>query len=209
MTPARLSHITFPGSDGPWRALGLLDGRKPHLFGDIAVGFGHRLGAPFGLTFEVDHALPGAASGLPAGCEVIAGMSASPDATDDRVVAAVDHVVILTDSLDRTGAGIEQSLRSPCRRVRDAGGGRRQGFHLLANTLLEVVESPGHPAGTHTLWGITVSVADLDALCIEAGDLVSPPKEAVQPGRRISTVREAAGLGVPVALMTPRAGSAP
>jgi hypothetical protein len=32
---------------------------------------------------------------------------------------------------------------------------------------------------------------------------VSEPKDAVQPGRRISTVKASAGLGIPVALMTP------
>jgi hypothetical protein len=31
---------------------------------------------------------------------------------------------------------------------------------------------------------------------------VSPPKDAVQPGRRIATVSSEVGLGLPVALMT-------
>lgn len=123
-------------------------------------------------------------------------------------MAAVDHVVILTDSLERTGAGIHEALGAPCRAVRDAGGGRRQGFHLLANTVLEVVESPDHPPGQHALWGLALTVDELDALCRTAGDLISAAQDAVQPGRRIATVRDAAGLGVPVALMTRRAGSA-
>lgn len=135
---------------------------------------------------------------------------ASPDArTDPGAVIAVDHVVILTDCLDRTGASLEAHLGAERRRVRDAGGGRRQGFHLLDNTLLEVVESPGHPAGEHAVWGLTLSVRGLDEICSLAGDTVSVPKPAVQEGRRIATVRASAGLGVPVALMTSRSARLP
>jgi len=35
------------------------------------------------------------------------------------------------------------------------------------------------------------------------GPALGPARDAVQPGRRIATVRDAACLGVPVALMTP------
>jgi hypothetical protein len=45
-------------------------------------------------------------------------------------------------------------------------------------------------------------VADLDATAALLGDLLGAPKVAVQPGRRIATVRADAGLGVPVAFMS-------
>ena len=45
---------------------------------------------------------------------------------------------------------------------------------------------------------------DLDLACDHIGaDRISPPKDAVQPGRRIATVRADVGVGVPLALMTP------
>jgi hypothetical protein len=44
-------------------------------------------------------------------------------------------------------------------------------------------------------------VDDVDGLDPE---LVGAPKGAVQPGRRIATVRPEAGLGTAVAFMTPR-----
>jgi hypothetical protein len=47
---------------------------------------------------------------------------------------------------------------------------------------------------------VTLVVADVDVPRPHVG----PAKDAVQPGRRIATVRREAGLGVPVALMTPR-----
>ena len=46
-------------------------------------------------------------------------------------------------------------------------------------------------------------VDDLDAAYELIGsDRISPPKDAVQPGRRIATVRADVGLGLPVAPMT-------
>ena len=46
-------------------------------------------------------------------------------------------------------------------------------------------------------------VSDLDALAERLGDDLGTPRDAVQSGRRIATLRESAGLGVPVAFMTP------
>jgi hypothetical protein len=47
---------------------------------------------------------------------------------------------------------------------------------------------------------VTFVVDDVDVVRAHVG----PAKAAVQPGRRIATVREGAGLGLPVALITPR-----
>ena len=44
---------------------------------------------------------------------------------------------------------------------------------------------------------------DLEAAAAHLGEHVGRIKDAVQPGRRIATVRDSAGLGLPVALMTP------
>jgi hypothetical protein len=47
-------------------------------------------------------------------------------------------------------------------------------------------------------------VDDLDATVAWLGpDVVSTPRDAVQSGRRIASIRREAGLGLPVALMTP------
>jgi hypothetical protein len=48
-------------------------------------------------------------------------------------------------------------------------------------------------------------VDDLDRAAGMLGDRLKEPKQAVQPGRRIATLRSReAGLTTPVALMTPR-----
>lgn len=43
---------------------------------------------------------------------------------------------------------------------------------------------------------------DLEATVAGLGDRVSEIRDAVQPGRRIATLRRAAGLSVPIALMS-------
>ncbi|MFM7962382.1 MAG: hypothetical protein ACKPBF_00195, partial [Actinomycetota bacterium] len=60
-----------------------------------------------------------------------------------------------------------------------------------------------HHASHATYWGFVVTVADLDAAIAHLGpDVIGAAKPAVQPGRRIATVRSGAGLGVPLALMS-------
>jgi hypothetical protein len=113
---------------------------------------------------------------------------------------AVDHLVALTPDFDRT-LGKLRAAGLDYRSTRDAGNGFRQAFFVLGPCLLEL----GGPAeGEVRFWGLTLVVDDLDAAAARAGDRLGRVKDAVQPGRRIATVRREAGLGVPVALMTPR-----
>ena len=116
----------------------------------------------------------------------------------------VDHVVVATPDFDRTtraltAAGLE------LRRVRTAGERAQQGFYVIGDALAEVV-GPVVPDGDGpaAFWGVTLVSADLDATCAALGELISAPRDAVQPGRRIATVREAAGLRTAVAVMSPR-----
>lgn len=125
---------------------------------------------------------------------------------ENRVhVSSIDHIVIMTGSLDRTSESIDRILGAPRKRVRDAGGGVRQGFHRAGDIILEVVERPDlDPNTVASLWGVVFVVDDLDATVGWLGpDAVSAPRDAVQPGRRIASIRREVGLGLPVALMTP------
>ena len=84
---------------------------------------------------------------------------------------------------------------------------RSQGFHRLGSVILEVVErrlvDPDQRTGRATYWGLVVVVEDLEAAVAHLGpDVIGAAKPAVQPGRRIATVRSGAGLGVPLALMS-------
>jgi hypothetical protein len=108
-------------------------------------------------------------------------------------VIGIDHVVLLTGDFDAT----VERLRAEgldFRRTRDAGDGRRQAFFVLGPCLLEVA---GPVEGEERLWGITLVAPELERF----GGRV---KDAVQPGRRITTVPRDAGIAVPLALITPR-----
>ena len=113
---------------------------------------------------------------------------------------AVDHVVALTPDLNRTVRKLTETGLDH-RRTRDAGEGFQQAFFVLGPCLLEL----GGPAdGDVRFWGLTLVVEDIDAAAASLGDRLGRVKDAVQPGRRIATLRREAGVGVPLALITPR-----
>jgi hypothetical protein len=80
----------------------------------------------------------------------------------------------------------------------------------LGPAILEVVQEPAEAterAGGDRpafFWGLAFIAPDLDATVAHLGDRAGEARDAVQPGRRIATLRRSAGLSVPVALMTPR-----
>lgn len=112
---------------------------------------------------------------------------------------AVDHVVAFTDDLDRTVDALERA-GAPLRRRAEPRPGTPMAFHRLGPLVLEVVGGAERPA----LWGLVVVVADLDACARDLGPLLGDVRAAVQPGRRIATVRPEAGVPVALALLTPQ-----
>jgi catechol 2,3-dioxygenase-like lactoylglutathione lyase family enzyme len=127
-------------------------------------------------------------------------------------VVRVDHVVLMSPDLDRT----VEALRADgfeLRRIREGetpGGSTRQAFFRIGEPILEVVQAPEgtsvarNPDGPPRLWGLAFLVEDLEQTSSTLGDLVGTPRDAVQPGRRIATLRPEAGLGPAIAFMTPR-----
>jgi catechol 2,3-dioxygenase-like lactoylglutathione lyase family enzyme len=124
-------------------------------------------------------------------------------------VTRIDHVVAFTPDLDRTVAASE-ALGLDLRRIRDEpapAGSPRQAFFRIGELLFEVAQappdSPLKPDSPARFYGLAFVVEDIDATAASLGDFCSDPRDAVQPGRRIATVRKDAGLGLPVAFMTP------
>ena len=118
-------------------------------------------------------------------------------------IVGVDHVVINTPNLQRTSDAIALATGAQLKRVREAGGGVQQGFHRLGGVVVEIVSSPTMPPGDATFWGLVLTVDNIDSIYDFVGpDVLSEPKPAVQPGRRIATFRVGAHLGLPCALMT-------
>ena len=134
------------------------------------------------------------------------GAAAVAPAEHANGVTSIDHVVLLSPDLDRTVAALAAVGVDP-RRERDGElGGQpiRQIFFRLGSVIIEVVGSPGTASeGPSTLWGITYNVMDIDATASFFGDRTSPVKQAVQPGRRITTLRHhELGMSVRTAMIS-------
>jgi hypothetical protein len=143
------------------------------------------------------------------------GNAASPGPPHPNGVVAVDHVVMLSPDLDRTVAELE-AQGFDLRRLREGetpGGSTRQAFFRAGEPILEVVQAPEgtsvarDPEGPARLWGLAFLVEDMEETARVLGELLGSPREAVQPGRRIATLRGEAGLGPAVAFMTPGVGA--
>lgn len=135
---------------------------------------------------------------------------ADPAPAHPNGVTRIDHVVAFTADLDRTVAA-GQAIGLDLRRVRDEpapAGSPRQAFFRIGEAMLEVAQAPdGSPLAGDSparFYGLAFVVEDIDATAALLGDRCGEPRDAIQPGRRIATVRREAGLGLPVALMTPR-----
>ena len=122
----------------------------------------------------------------------------------------MDHVVAFSPDLERTVPALE-AAGLDLRRVREGptpAGAQRQAFFRLGESILEVVEHPpGTPAAADRdapagFYGLAFGVEDLDVAARRLGPLLGEPRDAVQPGRLIATVRREARLGLPVALIT-------
>ncbi|HEV7400113.1 MAG TPA: hypothetical protein VGN84_07555 [Solirubrobacterales bacterium] len=129
-------------------------------------------------------------------------------------ISVLDHIVAITPALDRTVAALE-AAGLDLRRIREEptpAGAPRQAFFRLGPTILEVVQEPAEATERASgdrpafFWGLAFISSDLDATVAALGDRVSEIRPAVQPGRRIATLRRSADLTVPVALMTPPPG---
>jgi len=126
-------------------------------------------------------------------------------------VLALDHVVAVAPAFERTvaalrGAGLD------LRRIREEptpAGAPRQAFFRLGGEILEVVQEPAEVAAGRDgaqapafFWGLALLAEDLDAAVAAMAPHAGEPRPAVQPGRRIASLRRSAGLGAPVALIS-------
>jgi hypothetical protein len=195
--------LVVGGDPERWRAAGFTVGPGNQIVvGTVSIRIDDDPDAVPGVgRWSLRGAAGGDIDGLPT--------SSSTDELPDDVshpngIVAIDHLVVLTPDLDRTiDALAECGLE--LRRVREgpAGDGRevKQAFFRMAEVILEVVAA-GRGDGPARFWGLTFSSDDLDATLEHLGpERVSEARSAVQAGRRIATVRESVGLGLPVAVM--------
>jgi hypothetical protein len=129
-------------------------------------------------------------------------------------ITAIDHVVAISPDLGRTAAALS-AAGLDLRRVREEptpAGAPRQAFFRLGAEILEVVQEPPEASeraggdGPAFFWGLALLVPDLEATVASLGDRAGEIRPAVQPERRIATLRRSAGLSLPLALISPAPG---
>ncbi len=120
--------------------------------------------------------------------------------TNENTVDYLEHIVVMTPSLEDAIAEHEK-IGLPCKRIREAGGGVRQAFFKLEQTVLEIV-GPGR--GTAQVWGLAFMCKDIRRavdIARSGGLEATEPKTAIQGGK---IARIIAPLdGVAIAYMEP------
>ena len=201
---AQLTQLVLGGQSAAWSSIGLSFRDGICSLGDVSLRLEPTLDPGLHSWGIRGCAAEGDIDGIPTIHD-----DDSADATSDADssiidVLGVDHVVVFTSDLERTSREVSRVTGEPLKRIRDAGGGVRQGFHRLGTVIVEIVEQP--QAVRTALWGFVLTVDNLDDVAAHMGpDVLSPPRDAVQPGRRIAAFRSGVGLGTAVALITPEA----
>jgi hypothetical protein len=200
----RLVALAVADEPAAWQDAGFAVDDAGHCWlGDVSVALTPGTGK--GVTAWAVDGIDAPVDGLPvldlAPVEPVDAAVLHPNGT-----TAIDHVVVTTPDLDRTVAALE-AAGLEARRVRDAGRGDRairQVFFRLGDPVLEVV-GPPEPSGDGParFLGLALTVADLDATATALGQHVGEVKDAVQPGRRIATLRRSAGCTTALAFMSP------
>jgi hypothetical protein len=144
---------------------------------------------------------------------------AAKPATHPNGTLSIDHVVLFTPDGTRTTGALE-AVGFKALRVRDTsnyGAPMRQTFFKAGEVILELIgpeEAAGDGSGDGSgdapagFFGLALTVDDLDATAARLGEALGAPKDAVQPGRRIATLRHRdLGMSVAIALMTPEPGA--
>ena len=194
---ARIDRLTIGAAPDAWREAGFTVGESAMKVGAVRIDFSPGEGL---LGWRLDPESPDVD-----GLQVASAVSGDEQAGEHPNGAThIDHVVVLTPELGRTtaalaGIGVE---RRRVREVETDDGLLRQGFFRFGEVILEVVEHARIDPGPAHFWGITFAVADLDSCATLLGVSLGSIRDAVQPGRRIATVRGSAGLGLPVALIS-------
>ncbi len=197
MTDApRLTGVAVSDPPGAWRAAGFVVDADRFTVGGVTI-----VGADAGVTPRIALAPP--VDGVVDGVAFGAVADAVSQASHPNRVRAVDHVAVHTGDLDRTVDAFAVHGLHPRRTAEDlrAGEGRRYAFYVVGTCVLEVVApTVAHP-GRAAVTGVAFTADDLDHLPTLRGAV----RPAVQPGRSIAVLdTEALGLGMRVAVLTPR-----
>ena len=201
----RLVALTVGDRPDAWRALGFDVEGDRFTVGGVTVQLVGDADDRGLLAWSLDPPVEDLVDGL--------AHRAAPPPVDERRhpngVTGVDHVVVGTPHVARTLAALGDAGLTPRRVVEGLrGGGSTYAFLVLGTCVLEVIgpreHDPERTPRPAAFVGLAFVGDDLEAVTALDG-VAGEPRDAIQPGRRIVTLRtQGHGVSVPVAVLTPR-----
>jgi hypothetical protein len=211
-----LAGVTVADAPAGWAAAGFTVAGDRVRVGAVEITLAGTAPAEQGIenwTFTADEPGPDPLEGL--ATRWTRTVPAGPPPAHPNTAAVLDHIVVRTPDTDRTSEAFA-AAGLDLRRVRPVpgrgpGSGRGgselvQVFFRTGEVIVELVgpAAAGTP-GPASFYGLAFPVDDIDATAALLGDHLSEVRAAVQPGRRIATLRHRAlGLSVPVAFLSRR-----
>ncbi len=125
-------------------------------------------------------------------------------------IFAIDHVVVESKNVDRTVAAFAEvgMVERRSATMMTPMGERRQSFLWAGRVIIEVIGplQPEHADldGEASIWGLALVSSNLQTTSHVLDAHLSEPKDAVQPGRKIATMRtKELDISVPIVVMSP------
>lgn len=194
-----LAELVIADPPESWAALGFDVDEQGHMdIGGVRVRLGAGGSGITAWSLMRVNAM-GSIDGLPTPVPRV--LHPPPFQTHPNGATGIDHVVVLSSSLDRTAAAFARA-GVELKRVTESDRGR-MGFRRLGPAILEVVQRDELESDEARFWGLAVVVISLDEIAERLGDRLGPIKPATQEGRRIATLSADAGISVPLAFMSP------
>lgn len=198
-----VAELVLGASAAAWQQVGLtVDGQAAQV-GAVTLRFAPQeqglarwglAGLPSAAHAVTDiDGLPTAAASVPPG----------PAPAHEMGAIKLELITVATTSLLRTADALEAVTGEALASVRGSAQ-FSVGFIGLGEVLVEIAQS-NRASGDHAAFGgFVIVVEQIEQLTANLGpDVISEPRIAVQYGRHIATFRPSAGLGTPVAAMTP------
>jgi hypothetical protein len=194
-----LAELVIADAPEPWSELGFeVDEHGNMDLGGVRVRLGGEGAGIIAWSLLRVNAM-GSIDGLPTPVPRV--LRPPPFKTHPNGATGIDHVVILSSSLDRTAAALARA-GVELKRVHESERGR-MGFRRLGPAILEVVQRDDLEQDEARFWGLAVVVISLERLAERLGERLGPIKQASQPGRRIAMLNRGAGISAPLAFMSP------
>jgi hypothetical protein len=212
MPSPTIDQLTLADDPARWAALGFDVVDRRCQIGSVVLSFTDgdaSAGAPGIRAWSLRELLSDQLDGLPT--TISHQPIPQPAPEHPNGVVAIDHIVAASSELDRSVTAL-QAAGLDLRRVREQptpAGAPRQAFFRLGHEILELIQEPndvieraGGVDRPVRFWGLALQVDDLDRCAEQLAGNIGEVRPAVQPGRRIASVRRSAGLAVPLALMS-------